>query len=225
MATWSNYMILDAMSPLMEQLMIFHDHTMMIIVMILMMVVYMMVTMLTNKYINKSLLEGQTIEIIWTILPTFTLIFIAAPSLNLLYLIDEINSPSISVKTIGHQWYWTYELSEFQKEYDSYMTPAKEMGKFNFRSLDTDNQLVLPFKSKIRMLITSTDVIHSWTIQSLGLKMDATPGRVNQMMLLINYPGIFFGQCSEICGMNHSFMPTSIESITPSGFIKWIMTL
>nr|QRC76509.1 cytochrome c oxidase subunit II [Lycostomus sp. YXY-2021] len=223
MATWKSFTLLDAISPLMEQLSFFHDHTMLILLMILSMVAYIMATMMKNKYINKTLLEGQLIEIIWTILPTVTLIFIATPSLNLLYLIDEINSPSLTVKTIGHQWYWSYEMTDFlKKEIDSYMKPINELKKSSFRLLDVDNQLVLPFKSKIRMMFTSTDVIHSWTIQSLGTKMDATPGRLNQIMFLIKTPGLFFGQCSEICGMNHSFMPTSIESVSPSKFINWI---
>lgn len=225
-ATWKNYSLLDAISPLIEQLTFFHNHTIMILFIILAIVAYIIATIINNKFINKTLLEGQTIEIIWTILPTITLIFIATPSLNLLYLIDEINSPSITVKTIGHQWYWTYELSDFfKKEFDLYITPIKNLKFYNFRLLDTDNQLALPFKSKIRIIFTSTDVIHSWTIQSLRTKIDATPGRLNQIIFLINNPGIFFGQCSEICGINHRFIPTSIDSVTPKKFIEWVKSI
>nr|ALO76189.1 cytochrome c oxidase subunit 2 [Dictyoptera aurora] len=224
MATWSNYSLLDAVSPLMEQLTFFHNHTMMIIIIIMIMVSYMMITMMMNKFMNKTLMENQTMEITWTIIPMIMLIFIAMPSLNLLYLIDEINMPSLTIKTIGHQWYWTYELTDFlKKELECYMMPITK--NFQFRLLETDNQLVLPLKSKIRMMFTSMDVIHSWTIQSMGIKMDTTPGRLNQMMLFINYPGTYFGQCSEICGMNHSFMPTSIESMPANKFIKWINSI
>nr|ANJ70423.1 cytochrome c oxidase subunit 2 [Haliplus lineatocollis] len=223
MATWSNLNLQDAASPLMEQLMFFHDHTLIILTMITILVGYLMLTLFFNKYINRNLLEGQTIEIIWTILPAIILIFIALPSLRLLYLLDEINNPLITLKSIGHQWYWSYEYSDFKMlEFDSYMIPMNEMNKFNFRLLDVDNRIILPFNSQIRILVTATDVLHSWTIPSLGVKIDATPGRLNQTNFFINRPGLFYGQCSEICGTNHSFMPIVIESIPTNLFINWI---
>nr|AZL35870.1 cytochrome c oxidase subunit II [Cosmoscarta exultans] len=221
MSTWSNLMLQNGMSPLMEQLIFFHDHTLMIIIMITIMVSYIILTMMYNKFINRYLLEGQLIELVWTMMPAVTLMFIALPSLKLLYLLDEINEPMITVKSIGHQWYWSYELSDFKNiEFDSYM----EMYKINeqFRLLDVDNRLILPFNSKIRLIVTSMDVIHSWTIPCLGVKIDALPGRLNQMGFIINRPGVIFGQCSEICGSNHSFMPITIESVKMSMFIKWL---
>nr|AUJ22856.1 cytochrome c oxidase subunit 2 [Ellychnia corrusca] len=226
MSTWMHISLQDSISPLMEQLTFFHDHTMFILLMITVMVMIIMFTMMINKFINRFLLEGQMIELIWTISPAATLIFIALPSLQILYLMDEISSPNITVKSIGHQWFWSYELSDFQNvEFDSYMTPINEQKPHSFRLLDVDNQLVLPYNSIIRMIISSTDVIHSWTIPSAGVKIDATPGRLNQTSFFMNQPGIFFGQCSEICGMNHSFMPIMIESISPPYFIKWIKSL
>nr|QUB07035.1 cytochrome c oxidase subunit 2 [Thlaspida biramosa] len=223
MNTWKNIQLQDSASPIMEQLTFFHDHALMILTVITILVGQLMVNLITNKFNNRLLMEGQTIEIIWTILPAITLIFIAIPSLRLIYIIDEINNPSISVKSIGHQWYWTYEYSDFKNiEFDSYMIPFNEMKNFNFRLMDVDNRMIIPFKSQIRMLITSADVIHSWTIPSIGVKMDATPGRLNQLMFSINRPGLFFGQCSEICGTNHSFMPITVESISPNHFIKWM---
>nr|ALO76113.1 cytochrome c oxidase subunit 2 [Ptilodactyla sp. PTY01] len=223
MATWSNLSTQDSASPLMEQLIFFHDHTLMILLMITVLVGYFMMTLFFNKYNNRYLLEGQTIELIWTILPAITLIFIALPSLRLLYLLDEINNPLISIKTIGHQWYWSYEYSDFKNlEFDSYMIPLADMKDFNFRLLDVDNRVTLPFNSQIRLMVTAADVLHSWTISSLGVKIDATPGRLNQVSFLVNRPGLFFGQCSEICGANHSFMPIVIESISTNSFIKWI---
>nr|AYW52627.1 cytochrome c oxidase subunit 2 [Elateridae sp. JWH-2018] len=223
MATWSNMSVQDSTSPLMEQLSFFHNHTMLILLIITLIVSYIMFTLFFNKFINRFLLEGQTIELIWTVAPAITLIFIALPSLRLLYLLDEVNSPLVSVKSIGHQWYWSYELSDFKNiEFDSYMIPATELKPFNFRLLDVDNRLPIPFKSQIRMMITSTDVIHSWTIPSAGVKIDATPGRINQISFFLNQPGLFFGQCSEICGTNHSFMPIVLESISPKKFIEWI---
>nr|UFZ12893.1 cytochrome c oxidase subunit II [Neoneuromus ignobilis] len=223
MATWSNLNLQDSASPLMEQLTFFHDHTLLILIMITMLVGYLMVTLLFNKFTNRLLLEGQTIEIIWTILPAITLIFIALPSLQLLYLLDEISDPAITFKAIGHQWYWSYEYSDFMNnEFDSYMIPMNEMTTDSFRLLDVDNRIVLPMLSQVRVLVTATDVLHSWAVPSLGVKIDATPGRLNQTSFFINRPGLFYGQCSEICGANHSFMPIVIESVSSNSFINWI---
>nr|QEJ81466.1 cytochrome c oxidase subunit 2 [Diaphanes citrinus] len=223
MSTWMNMMLQDSISPLMEQLTFFHDHSMMILIMITTMVLLIIMSMMINKFINRFMLEGQMIELIWTILPTTTLMFIALPSLQILYLMDEVNYPNITIKSIGHQWFWSYEMSDFKEmEFDSYMNPINEGSNFSFRLLDVDNKLIIPYNSLIRMIITSTDVIHSWTIPSAGIKIDATPGRLNSTSFLLKQPGIFFGQCSEICGMNHSFMPIMIESISPLYFIKWI---
>nr|AVN68226.1 cytochrome c oxidase subunit 2 [Phyllodromica sp. Phil] len=216
----------DSASPIMEQLIYFHDHTLMIIIMILMIVCYMIIMLMTNKYINRFLLEGQLIEVAWTITPAVILVFIAIPSLRLLYLMDEINNPILTLSTIGHQWYWSYEYSDFLKvEFDSYMIPQDEMLKNSFRLLDVDNRTTLPMNMFIRIIITAADVLHSWTIPSLGVKADATPGRLNQTSFLINRPGVFYGQCSEICGANHSFMPIVIESVSTNKFINWVSTL
>nr|YP_009537911.1 cytochrome c oxidase subunit II [Limenitis archippus]AYN60641.1 cytochrome c oxidase subunit 2 [Limenitis archippus] len=221
MATWSNLNYQNSASPLMEQIIFFHDHTLIILIMITILVSYLMISLFFNKYINRFLLEEQMIELIWTILPAITLIFIALPSLRLLYLLDELNNPLITLKSIGHQWYWSYEYSDFNNiEFDSYMIKSDDLN--NFRLLDVDNRITLPMNNQIRILITATDVIHSWTVPSLGVKVDANPGRLNQTSFFINRPGIFYGQCSEICGANHSFMPIVIESISIKNFINWI---
>nr|AMJ17379.1 cytochrome c oxidase subunit II [Rondotia menciana] len=223
MATWSNLNLQNSASPLMEQMIFFHDHTLIILIMITTLVSYLMMNLFFNKYINRFLLEGQMIELIWTILPAFTLIFIALPSLRLLYLLDELNNPLITLKSIGHQWYWSYEYSDFYNiEFDSYMINSNSLKNNEFRLLDVDNRIILPMNNQIRIMVTSTDVIHSWTIPSLGVKIDANPGRLNQTNFFINRPGMFFGQCSEICGANHSFMPIVIESISIKNFINWI---
>nr|UTE83879.1 cytochrome c oxidase subunit II [Trichogomphus mongol] len=223
MATWNMLMLQDSASPLMEQLIFFHNHALMILLMITILVGYMMSTLFFNKYNNRFLLEGQTIEIVWTTLPAITLIFIALPSLRLLYLLDEVNNPLVSIKAIGHQWYWSYEYGDFKNfEFDSYMTPTNSMPIENFRLLDVDNRMIIPYNSQIRLMVTAADVIHSWTIPALSVKIDATPGRLNQISFLMNRTGLFFGQCSEICGANHSFMPIVMESIPPSIFTKWI---
>lgn len=223
MATWSNLRLQDRNSPLIEQLNFFHDHTILILLMITILVGYLIIILFFNNLVNRFLLHGQLIEVIWTVIPAVILIFIALPSLRLLYLLDEINSPSISLKTIGHQWYWSYEYSDFLNiEFDSYMQPINEISENSFRLLDVDNRIVLPSNNQIRIIVTAADVLHSWTISSLGVKIDATPGRLNQTNFIINRPGLFFGQCSEICGANHSFIPIVIERIPSNYFIKWI---
>nr|YP_010758073.1 cytochrome c oxidase subunit II [Kisaura adamickai]WEU80078.1 cytochrome c oxidase subunit II [Kisaura adamickai] len=221
MATWSNLMFQNSSSPLMEQLIFFYDNSMLILTMITIFLMYIMMTLFINKFINLSMIEHQNIELIWTILPGIFLIFISIPSIHLLYLLDESNHPSITLKIIGHQWYWSYEYSDFKNiEFDSYMNNEHSLN--NFRLLEVDNRIILPMKFQIRTLISSSDVIHAWTVPSLGIKADALPGRLNQTSFFINRPGIFYGQCSEICGANHSFMPISIESINLNNFIKWI---
>nr|AYP72687.1 cytochrome c oxidase subunit II [Chrysodinopsis sp. EMHAU-1507081] len=220
---WKNLMLQDSSSPLMEQLSFFHDHTLMILVIITILVGLILINLFLNKFTHRLLLEGQTIEIIWTILPAITLIFIAIPSLRLIYILDEINNPAITVKIIGHQWYWTYEYSDFKNiEFDSYMISSESNKNYEFRLLDVDNRMVIPSNSQVRILVTAADVIHSWTVPSLGIKLDATPGRLNQASLFCNRSGLFYGQCSEICGTNHSFMPIIVESVLPKYFINWI---
>nr|YP_006503976.1 cytochrome c oxidase subunit II [Heterotermes sp. SLC-2012]AFM92476.1 cytochrome c oxidase subunit II [Heterotermes sp. SLC-2012] len=226
MTTWLNMGLQDGASPIMEQLVFFHDHVLMIMLMITMTVSYMMVTLIRNKQTSRFMLEGQMIETTWTIAPAIILVFIAMPSLRLLYLMDEIHNPALTLKAVGHQWYWSYEYSDFTKlEFDSYMTPQEEQQASTFRLLDTDNRVVLPMNSPIRLIVTAADVLHSWTIPSLGVKTDATPGRLNQISFSINRPGLLYGQCSEICGANHSFMPITIESVPAKHFINWVSNL
>nr|UGS80532.1 cytochrome c oxidase subunit II [Teliapsocus conterminus] len=226
MASWSNLNLQESASPLMEQLNFFHDHSIMILLMITITISYLMVTMTVNSITNRFLLENQLIELIWTMIPGIILVFIALPSLRILYLLDETISPSLTIKTIGHQWYWSYEYSDFMNiEFDSYMVPSEETSLNSFRLLEVNNRLVVPFNTQTRILVTAADVLHSWAMPALGIKVDANPGRINQTSFLIKYPGLFFGQCSEICGSVHSFMPIVIESTSKNSFINWLMSL
>lgn len=221
MATWTNLELQDGISPLIEQLIFFHDHTLMILIIITIIVGYIIVRSMFNLYVNRYLLEGQMIELIWTVLPAITLVFIALPSLKLLYLLDELNDPSITVKSIGHQWYWSYEYSDFKiLDFESYIRIYSDNNQF--RLLDVDNRIVLPFLTQIRLLVSSSDVIHSWTVPSLGVKIDALPGRLNQSRFIISRPGVIYGQCSEICGANHRFIPIVIERVTIKNFLNWL---
>lgn len=220
--SWTKLRFQNRNSPLIEQLIFFHDHTIFIISIIIFIITYIIIFIINNKFINIKILENQFIELIWTIIPPIILIFIAIPSLHLLYLIDEIKSPILTIKIFGHQWFWSYEYSDFNNiKFESYIINELIFNN-NFRLIEVDNKTILPFKFNIRLLISSDDVIHSWTIPRLAIKIDAIPGRINQINLFINRPGIFFGQCSEICGINHRFIPIQIESINLNKFIKWI---
>lgn len=220
---WGQLLIQDAASPIILQLISFHDHTLIILTLVLTIVAYAIITIILNKYTNRYLLEAQQIETVWTILPAIILIFLAIPSLRLLYLTDEVTNPNITIKVIGHQWYWRYEYTDFESvEFDSYITQTTDLNLGDYRLLEVDNRLRLPINIETRVLVTAADVIHSWTIPSLGVKVDAVPGRLNQLGFTINIPGVYYGQCSEICGANHSFIPISLEAINTKYFLKWL---
>nr|WRY69445.1 cytochrome c oxidase subunit 2 [Acanthochitona defilippii] len=226
MAFWGQWGFQDAASPMMEQLIFFHDHAMLVLVMIISLLGYAAISLVSNRYVVRNSLESQEIETIWTILPAVVLVFLALPSLRLLYLLDEVEEPALTIKVVGHQWYWSYEYSDFLNlEFDSYMLPLEDLSLGDYRLLDVDHRSVVPMKTKVRVLVTAADVLHSWTVPSLGVKADAVPGRLNQLSFFSNYPGVFYGQCSEICGANHSFMPIVLEVVDSSSFISWIMSL
>nr|YP_009160420.1 cytochrome c oxidase subunit II [Urogymnus dalyensis]AIY56262.1 cytochrome c oxidase subunit II [Urogymnus dalyensis] len=212
----------DAASPVMEELLHFHDHTLMIVFLISSLVLYVIVATVSTKLTNKYILDSQEIEIVWTIVPAIILIMIALPSLRILYLMDEINDPHITIKALGHQWYWSYEYTDYQNlEFDSYMTQTEALTPGQFRLLETDHRMVVPMQSPIRVLVTAEDVLHAWTVPALGVKIDAVPGRLNQTAFIISRPGVFYGQCSEICGANHSFMPIVVETVPLEHFENW----
>ena len=216
----------------MEELIFLHDFINMVLIFIIRFVGYIIISIIYNKYININLLESQIIECIWTIIPAVILIQIAIPSLLLLYILDESVDSSLTLKVLGHQWYWSYEYTDFwsvsnntQIEFDSYIVPTNDLERRIFRLLDVDNRTVVPFNVHVRMLISSADVLHAWTVPSLGVKADAVPGRLNQVKFVSQRPGIFFGQCSEICGANHRFMPIVIEIINSNSFLNWVVCI
>nr|YP_002519475.1 cytochrome c oxidase subunit II [Oxymonacanthus longirostris]BAH10411.1 cytochrome c oxidase subunit II [Oxymonacanthus longirostris] len=216
----------NAASPVMEELLYFHDHTLMIVFLISTLVLYIIVAMVSTKLTNKYILDSQEIEIIWTILPAIILILIALPSLRILYLMEEINDPHLTIKAVGHQWYWSYEYTDYEAlEFDAYMIPTQDLTPGQFRLLEADHRMVVPVESPIRVLITAADVLHSWAVPALGVKMDAVPGRLNQTAFITSRPGVFYGQCSEICGANHSFMPIVVESVPLEHFEDWSLMM
>lgn len=181
-----------------------------------------------NPIPYKYLTHGTVLELIWTITPALILIAIAFPSFRLLYLMDEVISPTLTIKVVGHQWYWSYEYSDFVTDqgesidFDSYMIPESDLELGQFRLLDVDNKLMIPVDCHIRLIVTGADVIHSYAVPSLGLKLDCVPGRLNQVSFLAERAGTFYGQCSEICGVWHGFMPIVVEAVPASDFLVWV---
>ncbi len=215
---WKAVYLQDSASPLIEHINFLHDHIIVLLILITFFVIFIMWSALSNNFINRYFSEDHEIEYFWTSLPAFLLLFLAFPSIKILYISEEYRSPSLTVKSIGHQWYWSYEYPDLVNlEYDSFMTESNVI-----RLLDTSNHLILPINTTIRMLVSSEDVIHSWTVPSLGVKVDALPGRINQIFININRVGLFVGQCSEICGANHSFMPITISALSINKFINSI---
>ena len=195
----------------------FYDNVIVILSLILLIVRIRLLSIFSTRLVDRVLIQENTLEVLWTLIPFFMLIFIALPSLEVLYIIEDNYNLSLVTKSIGHQWYWSYEYRDFKDlEFDSYMIER------NFRLLETDNSLVLPVKSHICILTTSSDVIHSWTIPCLGLKRDSIPGRLNQIFFIVQRSGVFYGQCSEICGSNHRFMPIKLEILPLDYFRNWL---
>nr|AET13151.1 cytochrome c oxidase subunit 2 [Chiropsalmus quadrumanus] len=218
----------DGASPVSEEIMFFHDKVMFILTIIIVVVLWLIVKALSNRYYYKYLVEGTTIEVVWTLIPAVILVFIAFPSLKLLYLMDEVIEPSITIKAVGHQWYWSYEYSDYggeSVEFDSYMIPTDELALGDTRLLEVDNRVVVPVSSHVRVLVTGADVLHSFAVPSLAIKMDAVPGRLNQTGFFIKRAGVYYGQCSEICGANHSFMPIVIEAVSLGQYLTWVSNL
>lgn len=208
MPIWRNTYFHNRNSPLIEHLLFFHDHRIILIIFITILSFNPIIKTIKQKSFNHFLLENQQIEIFWTTFPALILMFIAIPSLKTLYIIEENSNPLLSIKAIGFQWYWAYEYSNLtNKKLNSLIFPSEKI-----RLEATSNRLIIPSLISSRLIIRSKDVLHSWTIPSLGVKTDAIPGKINQLILIRKRPGLYLGACSEICGAGHSFIPISIES-------------
>jgi cytochrome c oxidase subunit 2 len=229
----------DPATPMHEGMLFFHNEIFFYIICIGVAVAFMLFTtlFLFSKKNNKmpvKFVHASLLEIIWTLLPAVILFFISVPSFTLLYSLDELIDPLVTLKVIGHQWYWSYEYSDYslnstsenieKLEFDSYMLNFYDLVKGSFRLLEVDNRVVLPISTHIRLLITSADVLHSWAVPSFGIKLDACPGRLSQASLFIKREGVFYGQCSEICGINHGFMPIVVKGVPVEKFITWVET-
>ena len=235
----------DPATPIAEGIIDIHHHVFFFLVITFIMVSWMLYRIvfhfwlnIQNSNINKNLeiyllshlrvTHHTVIEIIWTIIPSIVLYLIAVPSFLLLYSMDEIIDPSITFKAIGHQWYWSYEYSDYKVNletlaFDSYMLPEEDLELGHLLLLEVDNQIVLQINTHIRVIVTATDVLHCWAVPSLGIKVDAVPGRLNQGSIYLKRLGVFYGQCSEICGVNHGFMPIVVKSVKLENYISWIL--
>lgn len=170
--------------------------------------------------------HSTSLEIFWTIIPSCILVSIAMPSFSFLYYMDDVYFPDITIKAIGHQWYWSYEYSDFPWNiaYDSNLIYESELLPGELRLLQTDTNLVVPHEIDVRLIVTSLDVLHSFSIPAMGIKIDAAPGRLNQVPLAvdINYVGTLYGQCSELCGVNHGFMPIVVDVVDYEDYMIWL---
>ena len=224
----------DSASPQMEGIEELHNNIMFYLAIILFTVTWVMIITIRSFVVTNSLIahkymnHGTLIELIWTITPALILILIAFPSFKLLYLMDEVMDPSLVVYGEGHQWYWSYQYPDFANEdnefieFDSYIVPETDLEDGHFRMLEVDNRVVIPELTHTRLVASSADVIHSYACPSLGIKADAYPGRLNQASVFVNRLGVFYGQCSEICGLLHSSMPIVIQSVTIGDFLLWL---
>nr|YP_010994949.1 cytochrome c oxidase subunit II [Polypylis sp. TS-2018]WOZ13957.1 cytochrome c oxidase subunit II [Polypylis sp. TS-2018] len=214
MSFWGQMNLFDPASPIQEEMVLFHDHAMILLLGIFSFVALLGLNLLLNKFSSRTMLEAQTLETVWTIIPALLLIWLALPSLRLLYLLDEQSNSTVVLKSTGHQWYWSYEIPCINLDsFDSYMLNSSD-----YNLLEVDSRIFTPYNVNTTIITTSADVLHAFTIPSIGMKMDSVPGRLNSMSTFLNYPGVYYGQCSEICGANHSFMPIVLEAINFNDF-------
>lgn len=203
---------------------IFHEKAMLIVVLIATYVLVLTAWFRRIRYTVSTSNECHDSEFAWTLIPAFILLSLALPSLRILYLLEEVSCPSLTIKVTGHQWYWTYDYADTDYLwYESYMIPTKELAKGDLRLLEVDSRLIIPSHINVRLLVTAADVLHSWALPGAGIKVDAIPGRLNQVDLISYQPGVYYGQCSEICGANHRFMPIGVEIIPYLSWVDWFL--
>lgn len=217
-----------AASPIMHTIRNFHDWLLVVCAVIVVLVLALLgwCILRFNERANPTpsrTTHNTLIEVIWTVLPVVILVSIAIPSFKLLYDEDVIPKADLTLKAVGHQWYWSYEYPDNGGfSFDSVMVPENELKPGQKRLLDVDNHIVLPINTTIRIITTSLDVIHSWAVPAFGIKTDSVPGRLNETWVTIEKPGIYYGQCSELCGVNHGFMPIQVEAVTKERYAQWV---
>jgi cytochrome c oxidase subunit 2 len=201
---WGQLNLIDPASPIQEEIILFHDHALTLLIGIFTFVCIIGVRLLTTKLTTRTIVEAQLLETVWTVIPALLLLWLAFPSIRLLYLLDDNRKSEIRLKRIGHQWYWRYET--ISRHFDRYIITISRN-----RLLEVDQPLLMKTGINYTNLLTRADVLHAWALPRIGVKIDAVPGRLNRMNLYWNYPGNYYGQCSEICGANHSFIPIQVK--------------
>lgn len=226
MSFWGQLEFQEGMRVIIELLNYFHDYMMIILLIIMVFVTYVFMYIITSQRLDKYTIDSHILETVWTVVPIVILCFMAFPSLYLLYLIEDATSSRLSIKVIGHQWYWEYQYTNSWIDigFDSYILHDNSSYCL-FHALDVDNRLVLPTSVNLLFLVTSADVIHSWTVPTLGIKADAIPGRLNSLIRIRPYSGLYYGQCREICGSNHSYMPIVLEFIPAKAYASYILSI
>jgi cytochrome c oxidase subunit 2 len=220
----------EAVTPTMEKIDSFHDFVtiLSIIIALFVMVLLLIVIFRFNEKSNPTpttTTHNLPLEIAWTVIPILILVAMAVPSLKLMYFADRVDDPDMTLKIIGHQWYWTYEYPDHGNfTFDANIVTEEDIAKDSSlkRNMDTDERVVLPVGKKIQLLMTADDVLHNWGIPAFGIKLDTVPGRLNETWVQINKPGVYYGFCSELCGVNHAYMPITVEAVSPAAFEKWV---
>jgi len=218
----------EAVSPVMEQINDFHNLLFWIITVITLFVLVLLIYVIVKFNEKANPVPSKTthntfIEVVWTVVPILILVVIAVPSFKLLFYMDKHHSPDMTLKVKGHQWYWSYEYPDQGGfTFLSQMVPEADLKPGQPRLLTVDNEVVLPIETNIRVLQTSADVIHNWAMPSMGLKLDTVPGRMNENWVRITKPGVYYGQCSELCGVGHAFMPITIRAVSKADFAAWV---
>lgn len=217
----------DAASPIMEKITHLHSVLLYIITAIAAIVIGLIGYVMVRFRASKNAIPSKTahytaLEIFWTAVPTVIVIIMLVPSLKTLYYMEQSPETAVTLKVTGHQWYWSYDYPGQNIGFDSYMVEDKNLQPGQLRLLDVDHPIVLPTDTMIKILLTSGDVLHSWAIPPLGLKTDCVPGRLNETWVKITKPGRYYGQCSELCGTRHGFMPIVIDAVSPEFYKEWL---
>ena len=216
-------------TPVKDRLSAFHDELLIIITLITVFVLGLLVYVMWRFNHRRNPVPSRTshntvIEMLWTVVPVLILISIAIPSFKLMYYMDRVPNPEMTIKVTGHQWYWSYEYpDQGGLAFDSNFIPEDQLKPAQKRLLDVDNSLVVPADTIIRVLVTGTDVIHSWFMPSFGVQEYAIVGRLNESWMKIDHPGTYYGQCNQICGVNHAFMPIKVEAMAKDAFQRWLV--
>ncbi len=218
----------DAASPGRSLMIGFHDLLLVVITLIVLLVLGLLVYVMVRFNAKRNPVPSRTshntvIEVVWTIVPVLILVGLAIPSMRLLYFLDRTADPEMTLVVHGYQWYWGYEYPDQQiAEFSSNLVPDDQIQPGQLRLLSTDNPVVLPVDTNIQILVRAADVLHSWALPAFGIKIDAVPGHMNETWVRIEREGIYYGQCSELCGTNHGFMPIEIHAVSRAAFNEWV---